>query len=193
MNERIDRIEANLQRGWQQRVFNTRRKDRRAPITDFLGDYLKMKREHERSKENDEKKSKRKKECDKEKVSEKESGKKEESEKDEKSEKRKGSENNGEVDSSRKEEIQKENEERKEKEESKEEEKESFCAKQSDVRVAYCSNQPVLVLVNKEACLVTNDLNLSFPSIIVSFPHKIEDKFANDVLSGLPPIKINDH
>ena len=53
MNERIDKVEANLQRGQQHRVFNTGRQDRRAPITDFLGDYLKMKIEHEWSKEND--------------------------------------------------------------------------------------------------------------------------------------------
>ena len=59
--------------------------------------------------------------------------------------------------------------------------------------VAYCSNQPLFVLVNKEACLATNDLNISFPSVVISLSHKFEDEFPKDIPSGIPPIKINDH
>ena len=41
--DKRDIVIANLQMGQHQRVL-TRRPERRAPITDFLGDYLKMKR-----------------------------------------------------------------------------------------------------------------------------------------------------
>ena len=120
---------------------------------------------------------------------------KKEREKEKVSEKRKEnekSENVGQAQSSRKKEIQKEKEERKEKEE-KEEEKVSFCAKQSDVRVAYCSNQPLFILLNKEACFAINDLNLSFPSVVVSLSQKFEDEFPNDVPRRLPSINAKDH
>ena len=41
-----------------------------------------------------------------------------------------------------------------------------FYAKESDVRVAYFAKQPSFVLVYKEACLITNELNPSLPSAI---------------------------
>ena len=44
--DRRDIVIANLQRGQQQRVLNVRRKERHSPITDFVRDYLKMKREN---------------------------------------------------------------------------------------------------------------------------------------------------
>ena len=126
--DKRDIVIANLQKGRQQRVLNARRQERRTLITNFVEDYLKMKRENEIKRSCETERSKKKlwkKKCEKKKVSEKESKKGKENEK---------SENNGEVDNSRKNEIQKEKEERKEKEE----EKVSFCVKQSDVRVAYC-------------------------------------------------------
>ena len=130
---------------------------------------MKIKREYEnkksceteRSKENDEKKS------EKEKVREKENEK---------------SENNGEVESPIKKEIQKENDKRKDKEESKEkEEEESFCVKQRDMRVLYCSNQPLLELECKKICFATNEINFSLPSVNVSLLHKFKEEFPKTV------------
>ena len=50
---RFDTIIINLQRGWQQRVLN-------APITNFLRDYLKIKREHDLKKSYETEKLKKK-------------------------------------------------------------------------------------------------------------------------------------
>ena len=61
------------------------------------------------------------------------------------------------------------------------------------MRVAYSSNQPLLELEYKKICFVTNDLNLSFPSVVDSFSQKFKDEFAKDVPSGLPTIQIKDH
>ena len=44
----------------------------------------------------------------------------------------------------------------------------SFYAKASDVKSAFYTNQPVFVLLYKEACFNTNELNESLPSVIVS-------------------------
>ena len=72
-------------------------------------------------------------------------------------------------------------ENQKEKEEKEEEEKVSFCAKQNYERVAYYSNQPLFVLVNKETCFAINDFNLSFPSVVISLSQKFEYEFPKDV------------
>ena len=111
-----------------------------------------------------------------------------ESEKNMSKKENKKSENNGEVESLIQKEIQKENDKRREKEESKEEEEESFCVKQKDVRVAYCSNQLLLEPEYKKICFATNDVNFFLPSIGVSISQKFKDEFAKDVRSGLPTI-----
>ena len=77
--------------------------------------------------------------------------------------------------------------------ERKEKGKVSFYAKESDVRVAYFAKQPCFVLVYKEACLNTNDLNPSLPSVVDSLYQKFEDMFPMDVPSGLPPIRGIEH
>ena len=70
----------------------------------------------------------------------------------------------------------KENEERKEKEE-----EESYCVKQRDVTVAYCSNQPFLKLEYKKICFSTNDINLSLPSVDVSLMQEFEEEFPKTI------------
>ena len=62
----------------------------------------------------------------------------------------------------------KKNRKKDEKVERKQKGKVRFYAKQSDVRVAYYAKQPCFVLVYKEACLNTNDLNPSLPSVVDS-------------------------
>ena len=65
----------------------------------------------------------------------------------------------------------------------------SFYAKASDVNSAFSTNQPILVLLYKEACFNTNELDKSLPSVVVSLLQEYEDVFPNNVPCGLPPIK----
>ena len=45
------------------------------------------------------------------------------------------------------------------------------------------------MLLCKEACLHTNELNSSLPSAIVTLLQDFEDVFPNEVPNGLPPIR----
>jgi hypothetical protein len=65
----------------------------------------------------------------------------------------------------------------------------SFYAKASDVKSAFYANQPIFVLLYKEACFNTNEHDESLPSVVVSLLQEYEDMFPNDVPSGLPPIR----
>jgi hypothetical protein len=68
-----------------------------------------------------------------------------------------------------------------------------FYAKASDVKSAFYTNQPIFVLLCKEACFNTNELDESLPSVVVSLLQECEDMFPNDVPSGLPPIRGIEH
>ena len=65
----------------------------------------------------------------------------------------------------------------------------SFYATASDVKNAFYTNQPIFVLLYKEACFNTNELDEFLPSVVVSLLQEYEDVFPNDVPSGLPPIR----
>ena len=69
----------------------------------------------------------------------------------------------------------------------------SFYAKTNDVKNAFYTNQPVFVLLYKEVCFNTNELDESLPSVIVSLLQEYEDVFPNDVPNGLPPIRGIEH
>jgi hypothetical protein len=69
----------------------------------------------------------------------------------------------------------------------------SFYAKASDVKSAFYANQPIFVLLYKEACFNTNKLDESLPSVDVSLLQEYEDVFPNNVPSGLPPIRGIEH
>jgi hypothetical protein len=69
----------------------------------------------------------------------------------------------------------------------------SFYAKASDVKNAFYANQPIFVLLYKEACFNTNELDESLPSVVISLLQEYEDVFPNDVPSGLPPIRGIEH
>jgi hypothetical protein len=69
----------------------------------------------------------------------------------------------------------------------------SFYAKASDVKSAFYTNHPIFVLLYKEACFNTNELDESLPSVVVSLLQEYEDVFPNDVPSGLPPIRGIEH
>ena len=68
-----------------------------------------------------------------------------------------------------------------------------FYAKASDVKNAFYINQPIFVLLYKEVCFNTNELDQSLPSVVVSLLQEYEDMFPNDVPSGLPPIRGIEH
>ena len=69
----------------------------------------------------------------------------------------------------------------------------SFYAKASDVKNAFYTNQPIFVLLYKDVCFNTNELDESLPSVVVSLLQEYEDVFPNDVPSGLPPIREIEH
>ena len=45
----------------------------------------------------------------------------------------------------------------------------------------------------KDVCFNTNELDESFPNVVVSLLQKYEDVFPNDIPSGLPPIREIEH
>ena len=59
----------------------------------------------------------------------------------------------------------------------------------SDVKGAFHTNQSISVLLYKEACFNTNELDESLPCVVVSLLEEYEDVFPNDVPARLPPIK----
>jgi hypothetical protein len=65
----------------------------------------------------------------------------------------------------------------------------SFYTKASNVKSAFYTNQPIFVLLYKETCFNTNELEESLPSVVVSLLQEYEDVFPNDVPIGLPPIR----
>ena len=69
----------------------------------------------------------------------------------------------------------------------------SFYAKASDVKNAFYANQPIFVLLYKEVCFNTNELDESLPSVVVSLLQEYEDMFPNNIPSGLPPIRGIEH
>jgi hypothetical protein len=68
----------------------------------------------------------------------------------------------------------------------------SFYVKASDVKSTFYTNQPIFVLLYKEACFNTNELDESLPSVVV-WLQEYKDVFPNDVPSGLPPIRGIEH
>ena len=69
----------------------------------------------------------------------------------------------------------------------------SFFARESEIKRAFFSHQPMFVLLYKEACLNTNIDSFSLPSSIVSLLQDFEDVFPDEVPSGLPPIRGIEH
>ena len=53
----------------------------------------------------------------------------------------------------------------------------SFYAKASDVKSSFHTNQPIFVLLYKEACFNTNKLDESLPSVVVSLLQEYETCF----------------
>jgi hypothetical protein len=69
----------------------------------------------------------------------------------------------------------------------------NFYAKVSEIKRAMFSNQPMIVLLYKEALLNTNELDLALPSSIVSLLQEYKDVFPEETPHGLPPIRGIEH
>jgi hypothetical protein len=69
----------------------------------------------------------------------------------------------------------------------------NFYAKVSEIKREMFSNQPMIVLLYKEALLNTNELDLALPSSIVSLLQEYEDVFSEETPHGLPPIRGIEH
>ena len=68
------------------------------------------------------------------------------------------------------------------------EEKYNFIAKKNEIKRALTLQQPLIVLMYKEALLCTNDLAGSLPSNVLSLLQEFEDVFPEEVPPGLPLI-----
>ena len=72
-------------------------------------------------------------------------------------------------------------------------EKTNFDARMSDVKRALLSNQPMILLVYKEALLDTNDFDSTLHSSVVPLLQDYEDVFPEETPQGLPPIRGIEH
>ena len=69
----------------------------------------------------------------------------------------------------------------------------NLFAKESEVKRAFFSKQPIIVLFCKEACLYTNELSFSLPSAIVTLLQDFDYVFPNEVPNGLSLIRGIEH
>jgi hypothetical protein len=69
----------------------------------------------------------------------------------------------------------------------------NFYAKVSEIKRAMFSNQPMIVLLYKEALLNTNELDHALPSSIASLLQEYGDVFPEETPHGLPPIRGIEH
>jgi hypothetical protein len=69
----------------------------------------------------------------------------------------------------------------------------NFFVKSSDLKYAYLSELPMILLVYKEANFNFDNLDSCVPSIVKVLLQEFKDIFPEDIPSGLPPIKGIEH
>jgi len=69
----------------------------------------------------------------------------------------------------------------------------NFYAKGAQIRDAFFTNKPMILLVCKEAYFNSNDLDSAIPSVAVSLLQEFADVFHEDIPSGLPPSRGIEH
>ena len=69
----------------------------------------------------------------------------------------------------------------------------SFYAKESDMRRAYFSQMPMILLMYKEAYFATNELDNYLPSVFISLLKEYSDLFSKEIPKGLPPLREIEH
>ena len=68
-------------------------------------------------------------------------------------------------------------------------EKTQFYARVGEVRSAFFTNKPMILLVYKKAYCNTNDFDHIVPSVAISLLQEFDDVFPNDTPSRLPPLR----
>ena len=66
----------------------------------------------------------------------------------------------------------------------------NFFAKSNDLKHAYLSDLPMILLVYKEAFFNSDELDFCVPSVVQVLSQEFEDVFPNDIPSGLPPMRL---
>jgi hypothetical protein len=69
----------------------------------------------------------------------------------------------------------------------------NFYAREGEVRSAFFTNKPMILLVYNEAYFNTNDLDHIVPSVAISLLQDFDDVFPDDTPSGLPPLRGIEH
>jgi len=69
----------------------------------------------------------------------------------------------------------------------------NFFAKSSDLKHAYLSELPMILLVYKEAYFNSNNLDSCVPSVVKVLLQEFKDVFSEEIPSSLPPIKGIEH
>jgi hypothetical protein len=69
----------------------------------------------------------------------------------------------------------------------------NFFSKSNDLKHAYLSDLPMILLVYKEAFFNLDDLDSCVPSVVKVLLQEFEDVFPDDIHSGLPPIRGIEH
>ena len=69
----------------------------------------------------------------------------------------------------------------------------NFFAKSNDLKHAYLSDLPMILLVYKEAFFNLDELDSCVPSAVQVLLQEFEDVFPDDLPSGLPPIRGIEH
>jgi hypothetical protein len=69
----------------------------------------------------------------------------------------------------------------------------NFFAKSNDLKHAYLSDLPMILLVYKETFFNSDELDSCVPSVVKVFLQEFEDVFSDDIPSGLPPIRGIEH
>ena len=68
-----------------------------------------------------------------------------------------------------------------------------FFAKSYDLKHAYLSNLPMILLVYKEAFFNSDDLDSCVPNVVKVLLQEFEDVFPDDIPSGLPLVRGIEH
>ena len=69
----------------------------------------------------------------------------------------------------------------------------NLFAKSNDLKHAYLSDLPMILLVYKEVFFNSDDLDSCVPSVVKVFLQEFKDVFPDDIPSGLPPIRGIEH
>jgi hypothetical protein len=69
----------------------------------------------------------------------------------------------------------------------------NFFAKSSDLKHAYLSELPMILLVYKEAYFNSDNLDSCVPSVVKVVLQEFKDVFPEEIPSGLSPIKGIEH